>query len=115
MYTLLAKPLRAIEDLDEVIRLNPEYVDAYMQRGLAYRNLGQLQQAIENFDRAIEIDSKSAQAYCHKGNAHKDLYEHWTALQDYRLAVNLNEELASRQPKLYRLIADPYWPARCVP
>ena len=47
----------AIGAYDRVVELNPEHVQALFHRGLAHRNLGELQQAIESFDQAIQRDS----------------------------------------------------------
>jgi tetratricopeptide (TPR) repeat protein len=40
------------------IRLNPQYQDAYLHRGLVYEALGNLQQAIEDYTMAIALDPK---------------------------------------------------------
>jgi Tfp pilus assembly protein PilF len=46
---------RAIDDLDKAIRLDPQYEDAYYNRGIAYRNLGQQKIADRDFARAKEL------------------------------------------------------------
>src|SRR5665811_2260077 len=46
---------KAIEYLNEAIRLKPDFVYAYVGRGLAYHNLGQHQRAIEDYNKAIRI------------------------------------------------------------
>jgi lipoprotein NlpI len=48
---------RAIEDLDQSIRINPNYPDAFNIRGIAYGSKGQYDRAIENFDEAIRSGS----------------------------------------------------------
>ena len=47
---------RAIQDLDEAIRLDPQYAHAYFIRGTAYDRLGQTEQANQDFDEAIRLD-----------------------------------------------------------
>ena len=45
------------------IRLNPQYQEAYLQRGLVYEVLGNLQQAIEDYSMAIVLDPKDRKAH----------------------------------------------------
>ena len=49
---------RAIQDLDEAIRLNPKYEAAYIDRGRAYQALGKSEQAQRDFDKAKELKAK---------------------------------------------------------
>jgi tetratricopeptide (TPR) repeat protein len=44
------------------IRLNPQYQEAYLHRGLVYEALGNLQQAIEDYSMAIVLDPKDGKA-----------------------------------------------------
>jgi tetratricopeptide (TPR) repeat protein len=53
---------RAIADLNEAIRLDPKYAEAYSGRGLAYGNKGDLDRAIADYSEAIRLDPKSAVA-----------------------------------------------------
>ncbi len=45
--------LKAINDLDEAVHLNPQFGRAYYNRGLAKNKLGQYKKAVEDFDKAI--------------------------------------------------------------
>ena len=44
------------------IRLNPQYQEAYLHRGLVYEALGNPQQAIEDYGMAIALDPKDGKA-----------------------------------------------------
>lgn len=46
---------KAIVDYNEALRLDPTSVDAYYQRGLAYRQLGDTNQAMADFKKVIEM------------------------------------------------------------
>jgi len=50
----------AIAEYDEAIRLNPQYAEAYNDRGIAYCNLGEHQRAIEDLNEAIRLDPQLA-------------------------------------------------------
>jgi len=47
---------KAIECFDKAIGLNPNYTDAYLNRGLAYWYLKQNERAIEDFEKVIELN-----------------------------------------------------------
>ena len=51
---------RAIADFDAAIRLQPNYSNAFENRGDAYQYKGELDRAIEDYDRAIEFEQKSS-------------------------------------------------------
>jgi tetratricopeptide (TPR) repeat protein len=47
---------KAIADYDRAIQLDPQYTDAYINRGVAYHDLNEYEKAIANYDRALQID-----------------------------------------------------------
>jgi len=49
--------------------LNPEFAEAYLNRGQAYYDKNQLDNAIADYDKSIEINSELVEAYTHRGNA----------------------------------------------
>ena len=53
-----SEPERAIEYLDVVIELEPEYADAYIRRALAASELGEWDEAFNDSSRAIRLASK---------------------------------------------------------
>ena len=58
---------RAIQNLDKAIELNPQFADAFCNRGLAYVNLGRYARAMQDFDKAIELKPQFAIAHNNKG------------------------------------------------
>jgi len=70
VYQLQGNNDRAIADLSEAIRLEPNFVSAYIDRGNAYRATGDNDHAIADFSEAIRLDPKSADAYYNRGLAH---------------------------------------------
>ncbi len=63
-------PEKAIEYLNQAIRLKPDLVDFYNNRGLAYDNLGQHKRAIEDYNKAIRLQPDYASAYNNRGIAY---------------------------------------------
>jgi tetratricopeptide (TPR) repeat protein len=60
-------PIKAIEYLNNAIKLQPDYARAYKIRGDAYGNLGQNQRAIEDYNEAIRLKLDNAEAYSNRG------------------------------------------------
>ena len=83
---------RAIEDLNEAIRLDPQYANAYGHRGSAYGKLGQYEWAIEDFDEAIRLDPQYAEAYNNRGLAYRNLGQQELADRDFAKAKELEDE-----------------------
>ena len=61
---------KAIEYLNEAIKLKPDLVEAYNNRGKAYGDLGQHQQAITDYNEAIRLKPDYAHAYNNRGVAY---------------------------------------------
>ena len=85
---------KAIVHYTEAINLNPEHVDAYNNRGIAYRNKGEIEAAIQDYNKAIDLNSELAEAYNNRGNAYLNKGEIEAAIQDYNKAIDLNPEHA---------------------
>ena len=63
----VGKAREAIPHFDQAIRLNPRYTEAYTNRGIAWREMGDLSGAIADFDKAIELNPNYARAYGDRG------------------------------------------------
>jgi tetratricopeptide (TPR) repeat protein len=84
----------AIADLTEAIRLNPNYAQAYYNRGLARSELGDKQGAIADYNTAIKINPNLAQAYLNRGVARSELGDKQGAIADYNSAIKINPNYA---------------------
>ena len=60
-------PKKAIEYLNNAIKLQPNNAETYFKRGAAHVNLGQYQQAFEDFNKAIGLKQDYAYAYNNRG------------------------------------------------
>ena len=72
------------------IELDPEFADAYNNRGAAYGKLGNHNTAIRDFSKAIEIDPRDAKAYYNRGGAYHKLGNSEEAIRDYSRAIRLD-------------------------
>jgi tetratricopeptide (TPR) repeat protein len=53
--------------------LNPNFAEAYNNRGIAYEKKGLPGRAIEDYDRAIALNPNLAEAYATRGLTHEQL------------------------------------------
>jgi tetratricopeptide (TPR) repeat protein len=58
---------KAIEYLNEAIKLKPDFADAHYNRGSAYRYLGQYQRAIKDYNNALRLKPDYVEAYNNRG------------------------------------------------
>ena len=81
---------QAISDFSMAILLNPKFVMAYNNRGLAYgRDKGRYDKAISDFNKAIELNPRNVEAYNYRAVAYyfKDQYD--KAISDFNKAIEL--------------------------
>ena len=65
---LIQKDLKKKLELYTIaLSLNAKYLDAWINRGLVYNELGQYSESINDYNKAIEIDSKCALAFNNRG------------------------------------------------
>jgi hypothetical protein len=79
----------AIDHYNEAIRLDPDYTDAYNNRGSFYGNLKHYELAVENFSKAIALKSDYAKAYYNRGTAYAYLGKYTQAVDDYNEAIRI--------------------------
>ncbi len=60
-------PIKAIEYLNNAIKMQPDDETYYYNRGVAYDNLGQYQPAIKDYNQAIRLQPDYPKAYNNRG------------------------------------------------
>lgn len=88
-------PQKAIEYLDEAIKLMPKLAEAYNIRGNAKGDLGQHQPAIEDYNEAIRLKPNYAHGYYNRGYTYSKLGQYKQAIEDYNEAIRLKLENVS--------------------
>ena len=69
--------------------MDPQFVQAYVNRGNAYLSLGQDDRAIQEYDDAIRLDPQFAIAYANRARTYTILGKDTEARQDVDRAVEL--------------------------
>ncbi len=85
---------KAIEHYSNAIKLNPQMVSAYNNRGAAYSDTGAYDCAIEDLSKAIELNPNDAKAYTNRGAAYSERSENDRAIEDLNKAITLNSNNA---------------------
>ena len=85
----------AITDYSEAIRLNPNYANAYNNRGLARAELGDKQKAIGDYNEAIRLNPNLVLAYYNRGSARAELGDKQGAIGDYDQALRIDPKYAN--------------------
>ena len=80
----------AIKVYDTVIRLTPDFADAYINRGDARKKLGDFADAIKDYDTAIRLGDDYAYVYFNRGNVKDDLGDQKGAIKDFDSAIRLD-------------------------
>src|ERR1043166_1187394 len=81
---------RALDDLNEAIRLDPNNVNAYFNRSLIYLHEGDVGREMDDLDMAIRVDPKHARSYGNRGWQLFVRREYDRALADFSEAIRLN-------------------------
>jgi len=81
-------------DYSEVLKINPQFVLAWYNKGNALASLGRNDEAIKAFDRAIELNPKLAITWVDKSCALSELGRYQDALDAAEKAIGLDPKLA---------------------
>ena len=94
-YLLQAEDLEgSVSAYDRAIRLNPRYVEAYINRGIAKKNMGRHADAIADHDEAVRLKPNLAEAYTNRGNVKSKMRRHADAIADHDEAIRLKPDYA---------------------
>lgn len=117
-YHLAGQPERALDLLDEALRINPRYVEAQVHRGIVLGELGRVTEAEEAFARArhTTVRGLAGVAAHHAGmlaNHHAALGEAYAeaglmdqAITQYRAALELGPTFQDLRLRLARMLLE---------
>jgi tetratricopeptide (TPR) repeat protein len=80
----------AIKDFSRALEIHPNYVDALINRGSAYAQLGRFNDALMDLNHALKFEKKDAELYNKRGEIYLQNEMHDQAIKDFTAAVVLN-------------------------
>lgn len=86
---------KARADLSRAIELDPEYLPAYLNRGLVYAAGEESGPAIEDFSRVVALSPRSGAGYSYRGQVYGEKKEYQKAIADLSKAISLEPGIAS--------------------
>lgn len=92
--TNLRKNKDAINAFTKALKVDPQYAEAYFQRGGVYFNISNYQQTINDVTKAIEISPQYAKAYNLRGGAYLSLRRYREAIKDLDKAIEIDSQYA---------------------
>ena len=100
MMTMIGNIMESkFEDSNKAIDMDPHNAMAYVNRGLAYFNLGNREQAIANYNKAIDLDPHNAMAYLGRGSAYDNAGKRQQAIANYDRAIDLDPKMSEAYAK----------------
>ena len=84
----------AVGAYSRLLELVPQFVPAYVQRGLIVQEMGQHEKALPDFERAIQLDPQCGPAYYGRGWVKHSRGDYQGELQDARRGLLLDPEHA---------------------
>ena len=85
---------KSIESYKKAISIKPDYIEAYINMGLAYQHLGKLEEAIEEFKKALLVKPDYTEAYSNMGNAFLEQGKLEEAIDAYKTVLSLEPDYA---------------------
>jgi len=100
LYRKVEQFERAIERLEEAIRLRSDFVDAYNQLGITYHNQGKYLEALTVFKATTQLEPVNAHHFYNLGNAQKVVRDYAAARQSFQAALKLKPDYSEAQTQL---------------
>jgi LSD1 subclass zinc finger protein len=80
----------AVDKFSRAIEINPEYVDALVNRGGASAELGRTNDALQDFNRALRLERRDPEIYNRRGEIYLQNNVFEQAIRDFTAALILN-------------------------
>jgi tetratricopeptide (TPR) repeat protein len=89
-YETTGKYESALMSLDEALAIQPDYIDAWIVKGVIQGKLGKCKEALQCYDKIIQIDPHFADAYRLKAATYTALNQHEKSVECFQKAVDLD-------------------------
>jgi tetratricopeptide (TPR) repeat protein len=85
---------KALDAFNDALRLNPQFVQAYVARGKLYAELGQYESALVDLNFALRLQPTHAEAFAYRGFANLSLGKFQEAMPDLEMALRIDPTYA---------------------
>jgi len=85
---------KALDAFNDALRLNPQFVQAYVARGKLYAEMGQYESALVDLDFALRLQPTHAEAFAYRGFANLSLGKFQEAMPDLDTALRIDPTYA---------------------
>ncbi len=115
---LAGQPEAALEEFDKALALNPNYVEAHLNRAITLNDLGRYDEARDAFRRAWDSDhsagrpfsrsvsARLANLHMELGDLYADLGSYQEAVDQYQKATDLRPDFLDIRTKLARALME---------
>jgi tetratricopeptide (TPR) repeat protein len=84
----------ALVEYDKALSIEPDFVEAMVNRGAVYNELGRIPDAIASFQKALALKPNDTRALVNLGNSYYALKDYGNAMKQYELAVAVDSTFA---------------------
>jgi len=84
----------AVLEYDKALSIEPNFVEALVNKGAVYNELGRIPDAIASFQKVLALNPKDTRALCNMGNSFYALKDYGNAMGQYKLAVEADSTFA---------------------
>jgi tetratricopeptide (TPR) repeat protein len=102
----IGQPDKAIDHLEQSVRLKPNYFQAHNNLGVALVRTGRPREAIEHCRQALLYNPDYAEAHVNLGIALENINRTGEAIEQYRWALRLNPDCAEAYYNLGNILTD---------
>lgn len=95
----------ALRSFDKALAMNPNYVDAWVRKGVTLFDIGKDYEALTCFNKAVGLDRKSFKAFYNRGKCYYHQKYHEEALSDFLIASSLKKDHAATHDYLSELFS----------
>ncbi|MBK7704699.1 MAG: tetratricopeptide repeat protein [Acidobacteria bacterium] len=85
----------ALADYNKAIQLNPNFAEAYVERGSAYDRNGRFELALADYDKSIQLKPENPQAYNGRGWIYHQQRLFDQAITEYTTAIRIKPDFAT--------------------
>ena len=89
--------IQAIKYLNESIKLNPDFHEAYSNKGIALTKIEKYEESIINYNKALNLKKDFFDAYLNKGISLKNIKKYKEAINCFELCIKIKPN----EPKIY--------------